>query len=118
MLFDDGSFDFVYCSAAFKNFSQPVEALNEMFRVLRLAGQALIVDLRKDATLSEITAYVKSSGRNWLDSWMTKWTFRHVLLKRAYTQSDFVGMAKQSNFGACDFKSSSIGFEARFAKAA
>jgi len=118
MPFENGSFDFVYCSAAFKNFSQPVEALNEMFRVLRPAGQALIVDLRKDAPLNEITAYVKSSGRNWLDSWMTKWTFRHVLLKRAYTQNDFVDMAKQSCFGACDFKSSGIGFEAQFAKAA
>ena len=37
MPFLDESFDFVYCSAAFKNFPEPVEAMNEIYRVLRRA---------------------------------------------------------------------------------
>jgi ubiquinone/menaquinone biosynthesis C-methylase UbiE len=41
-----GSFDFVVCHAAFKNFSQPVRALAEMHRVLRSGGTALVIDLR------------------------------------------------------------------------
>ena len=45
----DASFDFIVCSAAFKNFSDPVGALNEMHRVLNRGGQASIFDLRKDA---------------------------------------------------------------------
>jgi ubiquinone/menaquinone biosynthesis C-methylase UbiE len=116
MPFEQGSFDFVYCSAAFKNFSEPVEALNEMHRVLRPGCEALIQDLRKDASLSEIDRYVKQSGRSPIDAWMTRWTFRRVLLKRAYAHDDFVNMAKQSRFGACQIKASGIALEVRFRK--
>jgi ubiquinone/menaquinone biosynthesis C-methylase UbiE len=52
--FEEGSFDFVYCSAEFKNFSEPVNALNEIYCVLRPGGEAVIADLRKDASLDEI----------------------------------------------------------------
>ena len=44
--FADQSFDFILCRAAFKNFSEPVRALQEMYRVLAKGGQALIIDLR------------------------------------------------------------------------
>src|SRR5260370_6241900 len=54
MPFPDESFDFVVCRAAFKNFSDPVGALNEIHRVLVHAGQASIIDLRKDASLPAI----------------------------------------------------------------
>jgi ubiquinone/menaquinone biosynthesis C-methylase UbiE len=116
MPFTDESFDFVYCSAAFKNFSEPVKALDEMHRVLRPGCAALVVDLRKDASIAEIDTYVKHSGRSWIDAWMTKWAFQHVLLKRAYTRDEFVEMAKRSRFGACQIKGSTIGFEVRFTK--
>ena len=35
MSFPDECFDSVYCSAAFKNFAEPIKALDEMHRVLR-----------------------------------------------------------------------------------
>jgi ubiquinone/menaquinone biosynthesis C-methylase UbiE len=116
MPFADESFDFIYCSAAFKNFSEPVKALDEMHRVLRPGGEAMVADLRKDASLDDIDGYVKNSGRGRIDAWMTKWTFRHMLLKRAYNEADFVRMASQSRFGRCNAKASSIGIEVRFAK--
>ena len=116
MPFDDESFDFVYCSAAFKNFSEPVKALDEMHRVLRPGCEAVIVDLCKDASIQEIDDYVRQSGRKRIDAWMTKWTFRHVLLKRAYSRSEFLQMAKESRFGACQIKFSTIGLEVRFRK--
>lgn len=118
MPFADESFDFVYCSAAFKNFSEPVKALDEIFRILRSKGEAIIADLRKDASVDEIDAYVTQSGRKRIDAWMTRWTFRHVLLKRAYTKDDFTQMARQSRFGACQIKVSTIGIEVRFTKMA
>jgi ubiquinone/menaquinone biosynthesis C-methylase UbiE len=116
MPFADGSFDFAYCSAAFKNFTEPVQAIDEMHRVLRPGGEAVIVDLRKDVSLDDIDAYVRESGRKRVDAWMTNFTFRHMLVKRAYTLADFNRMAEQSRFGGCKFQLGRIGFEARFKK--
>jgi len=117
MPFAGDSFDFIYCSAAFKNFSGPVKAIDEMHRVLRPGGVALVADLRKDASLDDINTYVKQSGRSPIDAWMTKWAFRCMLIKRAYTREDFMRMAAESHFGTCQIATSSIGFEVRFTKA-
>src|SRR5262249_51929601 len=112
MPFADELFDFTYCSAAFKNFSEPVEALNEMHRVLRPGGQAVIEDLRKDVSVDEIDRYVKSSGRRVFDAWMTKWTFRLVLIRRAYTKDEFLRLAEASKFGRCEVRTASIAYQA------
>jgi len=114
MPFADQSFDFVYCSAAFKNFTQPVQTLDEMHRVLRRGGEALVQDLRKDVSLDEIDRYVRQSGRTRVDAWLTKWAFRWMLIKRAYTQEQFQQMAKLSRFGACQITLGPIGLEVRF----
>src|SRR5579871_1412421 len=45
MPFDAGAFDFIVCQAAFKNFAEPLRALDEMHRVLRAGGTAVIHDL-------------------------------------------------------------------------
>src|SRR5579871_3701365 len=47
MPFEDASFDVVVCRAAFKNFSDPRGAIDEMHRVLKPGGRASIFDLRK-----------------------------------------------------------------------
>jgi len=118
MPFADDSFDFIYCSAAFKNFSEPVKALDEMYRVLCPGGEAMVVDLRKDVSLDEIDAYVKQSGRSRIDAWMTSWAFRCMLIKRAYTKDEFRRMAEQSRFGTCQIQVSPIELETRFTKSA
>jgi ubiquinone/menaquinone biosynthesis C-methylase UbiE len=109
-------FDFIYCAAAFKNFAEPVKALDEMHRVLRPRGEALVVDLRKDVPLDELETYLKQSGRSRFDAWLTNWIFRRMLIKRAYTREQFLRMAEQSSFGACQITVSAIGFEVRFRK--
>jgi ubiquinone/menaquinone biosynthesis C-methylase UbiE len=116
MPFADGSFDFIYCLAAFKNFSEPLKALDEMNRVLRPGGEAVIIDLRKDCSLDEINAYIKRSGRRRLDALMTRWTFRGLLIKRAYSTDEFQNLARQSRFGSCQLVLDEIGFEARLTK--
>jgi ubiquinone/menaquinone biosynthesis C-methylase UbiE len=117
MPFARESFDFVYCAAAFKNFSDPRKALDEMHRVLRPGGRAVIADLAKDASLREIEAYVRESGRSRFDAWLTKWAFRTMLLKRAYSREAFVEMARQSRFGGCEVLAAPpLGFEVRFEK--
>jgi len=116
MPLEPDSFDFVYCRAAFKNFSQPVEAINEMHRVLRPGGRAMIVDLRKDVSMDQINTFVKNSGRNLFDSMLTRYTFRTLLIKRAYTTQDFMNMAKESRFGGCRIDTGGIGLEVYFEK--
>jgi ubiquinone/menaquinone biosynthesis C-methylase UbiE len=111
MPFDSGSFDFIYCRAAFKNFAEPVRAINEMHRVLKPHGKAVIFDLRKDAPASEIDAAVEEMGLGRINSVLTKWIFKHMLLKRAYLQEEFGRMVSQTPFAACETKVISIGLE-------
>src|SRR5262245_22614904 len=80
MPFAPGSFDFLVCRAAFKNFTYPVEALNEMHRVLRPGGEALIIDLRPDAPADAIRDHVQGMGLSWINSLLTRLTFKHMLL--------------------------------------
>src|SRR5260370_1511357 len=42
MPFEADSFDLIVCQAAFKNFIHPASALDEMYRVLRSGGTALV----------------------------------------------------------------------------
>jgi ubiquinone/menaquinone biosynthesis C-methylase UbiE len=111
MPFDSGTFDFIYCRAAFKNFSEPVAALGEMHRVLKPGGTALIVDLRKDASASDIDGAVQEMGLGPINSMLTKWIFKHSLIKRAYLEEDFNRMASQTPFARCEIEVASIGME-------
>jgi len=116
MPFEADSFDFIVCKAAFKNFSEPVEALNEMHRVLKPSGKALIVDLRPDAPSDAIRAEVKKMGLGWFNSLLTRFIFKHSLIKRAYSQEQFRQMASQSDFKMCAVKEESLGLGVSFAK--
>jgi ubiquinone/menaquinone biosynthesis C-methylase UbiE len=116
MPFDSESFDFVYCRAAFKNFSEPVQAINEMYRVLKPGGTAVIVDLRKDTSAHEIEVAVGEMGLGLINSVLTKWIFKHSLLKRAYLQEDFRRMVSQTPFATCEIKAVSIGLEVSLRK--
>jgi ubiquinone/menaquinone biosynthesis C-methylase UbiE len=112
----DAAFDFVVCSAAFKNFSDPIGALNEMHRVLAPGGQASIFDLRKDAALEDIETEVRNMRLSPINAWMTRLTFRFMLLKSAYTREEIQRMATVSRFRGGEIASSGIGFELRLSK--
>jgi ubiquinone/menaquinone biosynthesis C-methylase UbiE len=89
MPFADDSFNLLTCNAAFKNFSEPHKALEEMYRVLRPGGTALVVDLHRDVPMSEIRKYFGGMGLGTIERWTTVATFRFMLLKRAYTRTEF-----------------------------
>lgn len=108
---EDGLFDLIVCRAAFKNFSEPLKALNEMHRVLKPAARAVIIDLRKDASWSEIVTYVDGLHLSRVSTWMTKFTFKHMLLRRAYTEKQMKSLVGRSDFKACEIIKSSVGME-------
>jgi ubiquinone/menaquinone biosynthesis C-methylase UbiE len=111
MPFGAGSFDFLLCRAAFKNFSEPVAALREMHRVLRPGGKALIIDLRRDASQESIDQEVAQMGLNPLSALFTRWVFRFTLLKRAYTGSEFEAMIAEGGFRRPDIRRVGVGFD-------
>jgi ubiquinone/menaquinone biosynthesis C-methylase UbiE len=112
----DASFDQVVCVAAFKNFTDPVGALDEMYRVLRPGGGASIYDLRKDASPVEIEAEVARMELSPVNSFITRLTFRHFLLRNAYTREALERMAARSRFGGGQILPSGIGLELRLAR--
>jgi ubiquinone/menaquinone biosynthesis C-methylase UbiE len=116
MPLQDASFDFIVCAAAFKNFTDPVGALNEMHRVLTVGGQASIFDLRKDAGADAIETEIRGMNLSTMNAWMTRVIFRFGLLRAAYTSAQMQAMAMQSRFGCCDIASDGIGLEMRLEK--
>ncbi|MGH2459396.1 MAG: methyltransferase domain-containing protein [Chloroflexota bacterium] len=116
MPFPDASFDFVVCRAAFKNFTDPIGAIDEIYRVLRPGGQASIFDLRKDASLTEIDAEVRGMRQSWLNALLTRLTFRFMLLKTAYTTAALERLVAASRFGAGEIRLDGIGFDLRLTK--
>jgi ubiquinone/menaquinone biosynthesis C-methylase UbiE len=120
MPFPDTSFDFVFCRAAFKNFSDPVGALRELYRVLKPGGTGLIVDLHKDVSRETLDAYVneyvKATHQGWLDAWMTRWTFRNMLIPRAYRTNDFERLAAAARIPRYEIREEGICLEVWISK--
>lgn len=116
MPFAEGSFDFILCRAAFKNFSDPVGALREMRRVLEPRGRALVIDLRKDVDKTALDEYIRGLKVGALDGFMMKWTFRLMLIRRAYTKQQFGEFISQSGFGNSEIQETPIGFEITLTK--
>jgi ubiquinone/menaquinone biosynthesis C-methylase UbiE len=112
MPFEDESFDFIVCRAAFKNFSQPVTALDEMNRVLKAGGKAVIIDLRGDVSNEAIDKLVNEDlGVTGINRLLTKWAFKFSLIKRAYTKGQFEEMVSKSRFRTCKIQEDPIGLE-------
>ncbi len=109
--FADGSFDFLLCRAAFKNFSEPLQAIREMYRILKKGGRAVIIDLRRDASQKDINELVDQMGMSWGSRIFTKLTFRFMLLKRAYTRNQFEKFVSQTEFHQAEIEETPTGLE-------
>jgi ubiquinone/menaquinone biosynthesis C-methylase UbiE len=116
MPFPDDSFDFLLCRAAFKNFGQPVRALQEMCRVLKPGGRGLLIDLKKDASMDAISREVDRMGLSAMNRILTKLAFRFFLLGTAYTRPQFEYMLAQANFRSTNIREEGIGFEISMTK--
>jgi ubiquinone/menaquinone biosynthesis C-methylase UbiE len=115
MPFDSESFDLIVCQAAFKNFTHPGRALDEMHRVLRSGGSAVIQDMNRDTTGADIDREVTQMGLSRLNTVMTRLALTW-LRRRAYTPAQFQRLAADSAFGTCDIQTEGISLEVRLNK--
>ena len=111
MPFGEESFDFLLCRAAFKNFSEPQRALEEMHRVLKPGGQALIIDLRRDTSKESINQAVNDMNLDPVSGILTRLAFRFTLLKRAYTKSEFEGMISETKVPRSEIRENLTGLD-------
>ncbi len=108
MPFPDGMFDFIICTAAFKNFRDPGKALAEMYRVLRRDGAGLIVDLKRNVSngdLDSLAAEMKVKG---VEALFMKLTFKYFLRKGAYTRDEMQSLVSGTLFPVADIKESAV----------
>jgi len=118
MPFAADTFDLLVCQAAFKNFKQPVRALDEMHRVLRPGGAAVIQDMNRNASNAEIGREVRGMRLNPIRAFMTRLILSTLLRRRAYSPRRFERLVAQTAFGGCDVGTAGIGLEVRLTKAA
>ncbi|GAA4996640.1 class I SAM-dependent methyltransferase [Actinopolymorpha pittospori] len=117
MPFDADSFDLIVCQAAFKNFQQPVVALDEMYRVLRPGGTAVIHDMSRDASGGDIEEEVRRMRLSHVNAFMAKSALTMLRL-RAATNAQFERLAAQSRFRTCAVRSEGILMDVRLTKPA
>ena len=111
MPFPKNSFDFLLCRAAFKNFADPVGALQEMCRVLRPGGRALLIDLSRDARPDDVSRAVDKMGLTTVNRLLTKMAFRTMLIRSAYTRAEFEQMLAETEFAQAEIVEEGMGFE-------
>ncbi len=112
MPFEDKTFDFIICVAAFKNFSQPVEAIREMHRVLKPGGKACIIDLRRDISFEGINNHIKNELHlTGFNAFFTKWVFKTTLLKNAYTKAEMQKLVAQTEFTRSRIDEDALGMD-------
>jgi ubiquinone/menaquinone biosynthesis C-methylase UbiE len=116
MPFASESFDFLLCRAAFKNFTEPKQALEEIYRVLRPGAKALIIDLRRDASKESINQALATRRLGTVNTVITRLIFRFMLLKRAYTRSELERMIAQTQFHTAQISEDLLGFEITLSK--
>jgi ubiquinone/menaquinone biosynthesis C-methylase UbiE len=87
-----------------------------MRRVLKPEGRALVIDLRKDVGKKSLDGYIRGLKAGALNAFMMKWTFRLMLIPRAYTKQQFQNFIVESGFVKSEIQETPIGFEITLVK--
>lgn len=105
--FPDATFDLAFCSWAVKNFKEPVKAMNEMCRVLKPGGTALIIDLNHNSTAVDWKEYAAARGLKGMTSLGMRIAFM-IQRHGAYSQSQFETLLARTSFRRRDISSRGI----------
>ena len=111
----DDSFDLVVTQAAFKNFTAPVRALDEIHRVLRRGGTAVVEDLSAEATHADIAAEVDGMALSRPGTLVTRGVLE-FLRRRAYGREQLAELAARSRFGTAEITTAGAAITATLRK--
>jgi ubiquinone/menaquinone biosynthesis C-methylase UbiE len=106
MPFNANMFDFIICVLAFKNFKEPLKALQEMYRVLKPGGTVLIMDLNRQATMKATKKIAESMGLKGLKAYIAGALQR----SGAYSRKEFEALISQTEFKDFEIRDSDMGF--------
>jgi ubiquinone/menaquinone biosynthesis C-methylase UbiE len=107
--FNEESFDFIFCSAAFKNFKAPILTLRTMCRVLKKGGIAFIADLRRDLHHEALEEEINKTTKPGFERLMVTIRFKG-LIRYAYTRDEVLEMIKGTSFERHEIRETEIGF--------
>lgn len=106
MPFHENEFNFIVCVLAFKNFKEPLKALEEMHRVLKLGGTALIMDLNRKASMKVTKTVAENMGIKGIMAYIAG----AIQKQGAYTRKEFGTYISQTEFKKSVIKDTDIGF--------
>jgi len=106
MLFQPNAFNFIICVLAFKNFKEPVKALQEIYRVLKPDGTALIMDLNRKASMRATKKVAESMGLKGTTAFIAG----AIQRSGAYNRTEFISFISQTEFKDYEIRDSDMGF--------
>ena len=106
MPFNANEFDFIICVLSFKNFKEPLKALEEMHRVLKSGGTALIMDLNRQASMKVTKKVAENMGLKGLNAYIAG----AIQRSGAYTRKDVETFISQTKFKDFEIRDSTMGF--------
>jgi ubiquinone/menaquinone biosynthesis C-methylase UbiE len=104
MIFRDNMFDFIICTAAFKNFKQPGRVLSEFYRVLNPGASALIIDMNPDVSNMQLDDYTNEMNLKGIEALFMKLMFKYFLKKGAHNKNSFKELISKSEFQNYDVR--------------
>ncbi len=110
MPFSNDVFDFIICTAAFKNFKEPLKALREMNRVLKPGAVALIIDMNRSVSNRQLDNLTNEMNVKGIEALFMKLTFKYFLRRGAYSRDGFINLLSKTPFEKYDIKEIGVGF--------
>ncbi len=97
--FDDNCFDIVVSTVSMHHWKHPVAGLNEVYRVLKTGGFALVYDLVSDTPQSILADCRREFGK-----FKTTLFWLHSFEEPFYSQKSFQALIQSTLFGNCQTK--------------
>ena len=112
MPFQADAFGFIVCVLAIKNFKEPVRALEEMYRVLRSDGTALIMDLNGKASMRATKKVAENMGLKGMAAYIAG----AIQRSGSYSRKEFEDLISRTSFNRYEIRDSAMGFSIYLSK--